>query len=452
MLTRLQDAIRTAEDSTRGEGRRNNGIVDIVTNSGDTTPRGHGGHRNRSTKIRYAEGSWNPSQFYIGTFFPEEKTTLLGMDGRRKRCLERGEEKEGRMAGKRRMEESEVSASDETSIAVSDEEGKGDDSEHKNERGEWTERSCIGDALRTTRRDKWFSEEIPFDVNRPEINYFTGQWERGDGAADKLGRLHLQFFVEFRDKVRCPQARRYLCFTDGKDFKGWIEPARSSAALSYVRKDRSRIGESYEFGKRGGENGKRGQLDQIFEFMQNGGSALEASTRWPFAFSRNVNSIKFWGSYYDKPRDANAEITVEIYWGVTGSGKSFKAFSENPGAYRKMPGKWWDGYRGEECVVFDEFKPPSADDWKTGSPTEIDLPYMLRLFDRYPLMVEYKGGTCQMRATKFIITSNFSPAEWFPGHHQWPAFVRRLTKILHFKEKWKEGEEHIIVEQKVQIQ
>lgn len=448
-LKTLTDGFQDKQRNPNTNDRRNrdNERMDIRAINREEAPRGHGRHRTGTTKIRYSEGSWNPSQFYIGTYFPEEKTTLLRMVGGGERCLAPIEDGEGGMDGQGGMEETKDDSKEDSAISQQD----ASEGELQN-----ISRATGGPDteidLSSYDRSKWFSSNIPFDVNRPEINYFTGQWERGDGAADKLGKLHLQFFIEFRDKVRCPQARLYLCDTYGKSFKGWIEPARSSAAHDYVRKDRSRVGSVIEIGVRGGSNGKRGQLDQIFEFMQNGGSALEASTRWPFAFSRNVNSIKFWGSYYDKPRDANAEITVEIYWGVTGSGKSFKAFSENPTAYRKMQGKWWDGYRGEETVIFDEFKPCSADDWKTGSPTEIDLPYILRLCDRYPLMIEYKGGTMQMRATKFIFTSNFCPAEWWLGHHQLPAFCRRVTRVLHFPEKWEKDKETKIVEQKLVLQ
>lgn len=427
--------------------------MDREPNPCDRNTEGHGRSRNGTTQIRYSEGSWAPSKFYIGTHWPSEEEMVV-LDGGRKRSLERTEESERRMVRQRGMENKEEDDSEgeerRAIINLAFEDESGFDHECNNERKQQIERQDSRGNTTNTRHNSEITPSCPFDLERPEICFFSGQWERGSGAADKLGKPHLQFFVEFRDKVRCPQARRYLATTDGREFRGWLEPARSSAALEYVRKDRSRIGERIEIGIRGGSAGQKSQLNQIFEFMQNGGSPIEASTRWPGAFARNVNSIKFWGSYFDKQRDPDAEITVEIYWGITGSGKSFKAFSENPNAYRKMPGRWWDGYRGEECVIFDEFKPCGPDDWKQGSPVEIDLPYILRLCDRYPLMIEYKGGTMQMRATKFIFTSNFSPADWWQGHHQFPAFCRRVTRVLHFKEKWTGGEPKF-VEQKLSI-
>lgn len=365
------------------------------------------------------------------------------MDARRKRSMAKRQDRERGMERERKLPEGEDSkeerkgdSTDPINVCSSDEEDKNGEPD--------------GDATEPTHGD---NGEIglpifPFDVDRPEINYITGQWERSEGAEDKLGKLHLQFFVEFRDKVRIPQAREYLRSISGESYKGWLEPARSTAALEYCRKDRSRLGNIYEFGVRGGRNGKNSKLNEVFSFIQNGGTVLEASTRWPDIFSRNVNAIRHWGSFYDKPRDSTKEIIVEIYWGITGSGKSYKAYSENPDAYRKMSGKYWDGYKGQDTVIVEDFRPPHPDDWKTmGESREVSIVQWLRILDKYPFQIEYKGGSCQLRATKFIFTSNFSPDNWFEGELQQSAFRRRVSRILYFPRKWKQGDKPFYVEQ-----
>ncbi len=43
----------------------------------------------------------------------------------------------------------------------------------------------------------------------------------------------------------------------------------------------------------------------------------------------------------------------------------------------------------------------------------IPLDVLLRLLDRYPLLVERKGGSVRMLATVFIFTSNVPPDEWY---------------------------------------
>lgn len=84
-----------------------------------------------------------------------------------------------------------------------------------------------------------------------------------------------------------------------------------------------------------------------------------------------------------------------------------------PNAYWKQRSQWWDNYNGEAVVVLDEFY-----GW---------LPYdtLLRLCDRYPLLVESKGGQIQFSATTLIITTNKRPDKWYNNVY-YPAFVRRV--------------------------
>lgn len=101
------------------------------------------------------------------------------------------------------------------------------------------------------------------------------------------------------------------------------------------------------------------------------------------------------------------EREVFVFYGPTGSGKSRRAWSETASlglpTYSKDPRtKFWCGYRGQELVVIDEFR------------GGIDIAHLLRWFDRYPCSVETKGGSTPLCATKFWITSNLHPRDWFP--------------------------------------
>jgi len=87
-------------------------------------------------------------------------------------------------------------------------------------------------------------------------------------------------------------------------------------------------------------------------------------------------------------------------------------------AYPKAPlTKWWDGYRGQDHVVIDEFSGVVA------------ITQILRWFDRYPVLVEVKGSAIPLVASKIWITSNLEPEEWYPGLNpiQMAALKRRLT-------------------------
>lgn len=114
---------------------------------------------------------------------------------------------------------------------------------------------------------------------------------------------------------------------------------------------------------------------------------------------------------------------VKVYWGRTGAGKSRRAWEEATfDAYPKDPrSKFWDGYRGQDRVVIDEFR------------GGIDISHMLRWLDRYPVVVEVKGSSVVLKATNIWITSNIHPNDWYPTLDQETknALLRRL-QITHF--------------------
>jgi len=89
------------------------------------------------------------------------------------------------------------------------------------------------------------------------------------------------------------------------------------------------------------------------------------------------------------------------YYGPSRTGKSRKAFEENPGAYRKAQNKWFDQYEGQDVIILDDLDSPT-------------LGHHLKLWmDRYPVLGETKNGHAQLCHKKFIVTSNFSIEELF---------------------------------------
>lgn len=124
----------------------------------------------------------------------------------------------------------------------------------------------------------------------------------------------------------------------------------------------------------------------------------------------------------DKPRDFATE--VHVYWGVTGSGKTKKVFDENSDVWVHAEGMWFDGYEGQEHVLFDDFHGGV-----------FKLPYLLKLLDRYPMRVPIKGGFVQWKPKKIFITSNLDPKVWFSNAHpeHVAALERRFTEVIHFQ-------------------
>jgi len=96
-----------------------------------------------------------------------------------------------------------------------------------------------------------------------------------------------------------------------------------------------------------------------------------------------------------------------VYWGPPGTGKTRRAaYEAGADAYwLPKPGlgqtPFFDGYDGQETVVIDEFY-----GW---------LPFDLlcRMCDRYPLMVNTKGGMVSFYPRKILFTSNLDPNQWY---------------------------------------
>lgn len=144
-----------------------------------------------------------------------------------------------------------------------------------------------------------------------------------------------------------------------------------------------------------------------------------------FSFSvwcRNYRAFSRYRALATGKRDWQTELLV--YWGPPGSGKSQHAL-ELGGESQfwlippRRPGGdiFWDGYDGHHTVVIDEFY-----GWVPRSTLQ-------RIVDRYPFMVETKGGAVPFVAKRIIITSNKPPRLWYTKIGL-GAMVRRLEEPI----------------------
>lgn len=258
-----------------------------------------------------------------------------------------------------------------------------------------------------------------FTLNNPEsdelvfpdvVRYAIWQRERGENGTE-----HLQGYVELSKPQRLSFFKSFIP-------RAHVEVARGSRdqARDYCRKPETRVAGPFEFGDFGaGGQGSRSDLDGIKQLIDNGAGEQEIAEANFSAWCRNYRAFREYKRIKTEARDW--PVDVEVFWGDPGTGKSRKAMEENPGAYWKPKGQWWDGYEDQEVVIIDEFY-----GW---------LPYdfILRLCDRYPLNLEIKGGTVACLMKKIIFTSNKHPDDWYQKDTlDKRAFARRVTKLVHF--------------------
>jgi len=262
--------------------------------------------------------------------------------------------------------------------------------------------------IATVPRDQW-EPSLP-----DQCNYIKGQLERGDS-----GYEHWQFLVYFKRTVRLSAVKKVF------PVAAHYELTRSSAAEEYVFKEETSLGERFEFGKKPFKRNSAVDWDLVKLRAKEGN--LDHADIPSDIFVRHFHSLR--SIARDFVRADYREIKeIALYWGPTHTGKSYVAHQNaarmggEAGFYPKnVRTKFWDGYRGEEAVVFDEFRGAIAVD------------YLLRWFDRYPCFVETKGSTVPLKATSFYLTSNIRLEDWYNeiDNDTLQALKRRFTVIEH---------------------
>lgn len=248
-------------------------------------------------------------------------------------------------------------------------------------------------------------------VNKHGIEYVY----IGDETCPTTGKKHFQGYVYFKSE----HTLKAVC----KMFKGrHIEICNGTAGENLIYCSKEKL--LWEYGIRPAQ-GTRNDIKQLHDLIREKKSDEEIFNNFPNAFIKYHKGIDRARTIFENNTRRNWEMEVRIYWGEPGTGKTRSAIEEFPDAYCKMKGKWWDHYKGEKCVIIDDFDPSNCFDFT--------FDFYLKLLDRYPLLIEYKGGSREFSSKVIIFTSNFNPDEWFEGKRNRNAFFRRVNVIKEFK-------------------
>lgn len=128
----------------------------------------------------------------------------------------------------------------------------------------------------------------------------------------------------------------------------------------------------------------------------------------------------------------NRRLDVSYLYGASGSGKTWSIFKRHDAKaicritnYRHGKGISFDGYNGQEVLVFEEFS------------SQIPIEDMLNYLDIYPLYLPARYNDRVACYTKVYITSNLPLEEQYKGIQQikpetWKAFRRRIHHVIEF--------------------
>lgn len=181
------------------------------------------------------------------------------------------------------------------------------------------------------------------------------------------------------------------------------------------------------------QQGKRNDLVDVVNDVRVGKSLREIadSDSGAVAILRYSKGLNVLRDLY-RPHQRVAPIICWFY-GPTGTGKTRCAFElcarikcsfsfpwVSTGSV-----KWFDGYDGQRCAIFDDLRAKQT-----------DFAFLLRLLDRYPLAVEIKGGFTSWRPEFIFVTAPMSPRDmWsFRSNEQIEQLERRIHYCIEFKE------------------
>lgn len=170
--------------------------------------------------------------------------------------------------------------------------------------------------------------------------------------------------------------------------------------------------------------GKRTELPEFTELVRGGANKRQLIDSHPSVIAR-------YRHFYDDVRalypPSRGELRTCLLVGPTGTGKSHYAREMCGDApYYVVPkskNTWFDGYDGEEFIIFDDFK------------GHVALDKLLEMLDPWSVRMEVKGSFVWLSGKNLIFTSNFHPRDWYDYSNRKEhmcALFRRIHAVFEF--------------------
>lgn len=241
--------------------------------------------------------------------------------------------------------------------------------------------------------------------------YGIAQLEVGES-----GTPHVQGYFQLKDKHRLSWLQK-TCHA-----RAHYECAKGSSDSNKIYCTKEGGTDRYEFGE-AVSVGQRTDLEGFTAGIVAGENMLSLIREQPSTYVKYARGLDQLCFKLAGQRDFKTRVLW--FWGPTGSGKSREAALLYPGAYWKEgSSKWWDGFNGTDTVIVDDYRRDLC-----------TFSQLLRLTDRYPCIVETKGGSVAFAPQVLIITTPKSPRETWEGRTEEDLgqLLRRIDEVREFK-------------------
>lgn len=253
-------------------------------------------------------------------------------------------------------------------------------------------------------------------VDNGELEYFCMQEEE----ATTTERPHIQGYVHDKNKHPFTWAKSWIPTAHWEPAKG--TPAQNRAYCSEEGK-RKPGAEALEYPA--GACPAQGKRTDVVEMY--GRIKRREITTWETANEFNPSLVARADRWVTKTlmstRKREWKTHVKLVMGPSGCGKTRSAYEAHPDIWSKPAGayKWWDGYDGQEHVLWDEW------DWK-----EVPVQFMNQIMDRYPCTLEQKGSHTAFVAKTLTICCNWRRDEIYNNisTELITAFWRRVDEVV----------------------
>lgn len=253
------------------------------------------------------------------------------------------------------------------------------------------------------------------------------------------GTFHTHIFIYSHSPIRFstmkgrfPTAHIEKAYGSAKDNRDYI--LKTGRWENDAKAETSVDGSFYEYGKLPKEKDENSpKMSKLLDSIRDGKRTTEIIDNSPeFAFRIRDIDILRQTLLSEKYTVENRDLQVFYIFGASGTGKTSGIYKQHKATeicritnYRAGKGVSFDGYFGQEVLVFEEFN------------SQIPIEDMLNYLDIYPLYLPARYNdkiACYMTV---YITSNIPLNEQYKDSQiyrpeTWKAFLRRIHKVIEY--------------------